>query len=97
MLLLLNHFRFRCRLHQQVREEHWIQKQHRFLDFAKAYDFKELWSLLDEEPELVNAQPLGRWSALHQAVHANEESVVRRLLECRASVRVSRLAYQDIK
>ena len=73
-----------------------MQKQHRFLDFAKAFEFNELWSLLEEQPELINVQPLGRWSALHQAAHANDEMVVRRLLEYRASVHVPCLADEDI-
>lgn len=37
-----------------------------------------------QDNTLINAQPGGRWTALHQAVRAGEKSVVEWLLCCRA-------------
>ena len=36
--------------------------------------------MFEVNPELINVQPSGRWSALHQAVHAGNAFVVAFLL-----------------
>lgn len=58
--------------------------EHMFLDRARNYDWPELAAALRWDPTLVNAQPAGRWTALHQAVRAGERSVVEWLLSARA-------------
>merc|ERR1711998_665195 len=42
------------------------------LDAAKRYDWDTVQAMLRANPEIVNAQPGGRWSALHQAAHWND-------------------------
>ena len=60
--------------------------QHAFLDAAKAFDWDEVWRMLENDPQLVIAQPMGRWSALHQAAFEPNELVVGRLLDLKADV-----------
>eukprot|EP00403_Amphidinium_massartii_P029876 CAMPEP_0178389732 /NCGR_PEP_ID=MMETSP0689_2-20121128/10278_1 /TAXON_ID=160604 /ORGANISM="Amphidinium massartii, Strain CS-259" /LENGTH=753 /DNA_ID=CAMNT_0020010211 /DNA_START=64 /DNA_END=2325 /DNA_ORIENTATION=- len=57
---------------------------HAFLDRAKLRDWKGVVDMLAKHPELVNATPSNRWSALHQASMAGNEDVVRYLLRSRA-------------
>jgi hypothetical protein len=62
--------------------------QHAFLDTAKSRD----WACLENElracAALVNVTPAGRWSALHQAAHADDLAAVQMLLRwVRACVR----------
>jgi len=53
-----------------------IQEQHHFLDAAKSGDFALVRALVLAKPSLINCQPAGRWSALHQAaMRGNLESV----------------------
>merc|ERR1712070_439108 len=60
--------------------------QHKFLDAAKISDFKTVREMLEETPTLINVQPAGRWSALHQAAHAGKPAAVKMLLGKGASV-----------
>ena len=57
------------------------------MDFAKAYDWVGLAAALAQDTTLINAQPDGRWTALHQAVMAGEKSVVEWLLYSRADIK----------
>lgn len=58
-----------------------LAEQHAFLDSAKAYEFVDVRNSVAENPALVNVQPGGRWSALHQAAQAGCADTVRFLLE----------------
>jgi hypothetical protein len=58
--------------------------EHEFLDFAKRYDWIRLAAHLKWDPDLVNAHPCKRWTALHQAARSGETSVVEWLLYARA-------------
>ena len=53
-----------------------VAHEHEFLDAAKRFDFETVRTLCEESPSLVNAQPSGRLSALHQAVLAAVASMV---------------------
>eukprot|EP01043_Picozoa_sp_COSAG02_P038366 COSAG02_NODE_2951_length_7674_cov_3.531881_7_plen_622_part_00 len=60
-----------------------LAEQHAALDLAKKYDWAGLEATLaaSSSPKaLVNAQPSGRWAALHQAAHRGRADVVRMLL-----------------
>ena len=63
-----------------------VAKQHEFLDMAKNHDWAGVRRELAAVPQLVNVQPAGRWSALHQAVHADDAEAVRDLLRIGASL-----------
>ena len=58
-----------------------ISEQHAFLDVAKQQNFAKMKQLIEGNGLLINAQPAGRWSALHQAAAAGDASVVKWLLE----------------
>ncbi|CAJ1342458.1 unnamed protein product [Effrenium voratum] len=58
-----------------------MAEQHAFLDQAKKYNFEKVREMVEAKPGLVNVQPAGRWSALHQAAEAGDEGTVRYLLE----------------
>jgi len=58
-----------------------IEDQHKFLDKAKERDWPGLKAMLDDTPALVNVQPAGRWSALHQFAAAGNVEAVKSLLE----------------
>eukprot|EP00443_Scrippsiella_acuminata_P112248 CAMPEP_0115586630 /NCGR_PEP_ID=MMETSP0272-20121206/7797_1 /TAXON_ID=71861 /ORGANISM="Scrippsiella trochoidea, Strain CCMP3099" /LENGTH=759 /DNA_ID=CAMNT_0003021699 /DNA_START=34 /DNA_END=2310 /DNA_ORIENTATION=+ len=58
--------------------------ENEFLDHAKNRNWHALFGLLRMDPTLVNAQPRGRWSALHQAAKADREDVVKELLRAGA-------------
>ncbi|CAE7556687.1 TNKS2 [Symbiodinium sp. CCMP2592] len=62
-------------------EEIPVATQHAFLDQAKSYNFVAVKDMVTAQPGLVNVQPAGRWSALHQAAEAGEEAVVKFLLD----------------
>ena len=53
-----------------------VQQQHAFLDAAKSCDFQRVRELVTASPGLVNCQPAGRWSALHQAAQAGDAGTV---------------------
>jgi len=57
-----------------------LEEQHKFLDKAKAQDWPAVRAMLEEKPDLVNAQPLGRWSAIHQFASSNNTEAVKVLL-----------------
>lgn len=63
---------------------------HAFADAAKKRDFTAVQTLLAEEPGYVNAQPAGRWSALHHFAQAGNvravASLVRTLLRSATGV-----------
>ena len=46
------------------------QMQHMFLDLAKNYEWPRLFDVLRDYPELVNAQPCKRYTAIMQASEA---------------------------
>jgi len=58
--------------------------EHRFLDAAKSYDWIDVAQALNWDPTLINVNPSGRWTALHQAVRADAKPVVEWLLHCHA-------------
>ena len=58
-----------------------MSEQHAFLDVAKARDFAQARSLIEANPALVNVQPAGRWSVLHQAAAAGDQDMINWLLE----------------
>merc|ERR1719387_2829153 len=58
-----------------------VDEQHNFLDKAKSNDLKAVRKLLGATPGLVNVQPGGRWSALHQFARAGDAEAVKVLLE----------------
>jgi len=62
-----------------------IPEQHAFLDRAKNYEFDEVKTLVESQPDLVYCQPGGRWSALHQFAACGNEQAVRFLLSKGAS------------
>ena len=64
-----------------------IQLEHRFLDFAKDYDWINVADNLSSDMSLLNAQPCGRWTVLHQAARAGEPTVVKWLLHLRADTK----------
>ncbi|KAL3893727.1 MAG: hypothetical protein SGPRY_014032 [Prymnesium sp.] len=53
---------------------------HAFADAAKKRDFTAVQTLLAEEPGYVNAQPAGRWSALHHFAQAGNVRAVASLV-----------------
>jgi len=61
------------------------QEQHAFLDAAQRCDFALVRDLVIRKPGLVNCQPAGRWSALHQAAYAGRAQAVQFLLAHGAS------------
>lgn len=65
-----------------------VQREHEFLDRAKQFQWEQVKTMLAESPELVNVQPSGRWSALHQAASRNATDIVQHLLDCNADVRL---------
>jgi len=64
------------------------QDQHTFLDAAKAFDWDTVRARLKAEPSLVNVQPCGRWSVLHQAAQHGSVEAVLDLLRLDADPRV---------
>jgi hypothetical protein len=58
-------------------------KAQKLLDCAKVGAWALVKKRLVEDPPLVNEQPAGRYSALHQAVRWGDEDVVRHLLSIR--------------
>mmetsp|Transcript_29101 Transcript_29101/g.53052 ORF Transcript_29101/g.53052 Transcript_29101/m.53052 type:complete len:739 (+) Transcript_29101:33-2249(+) len=60
------------------------QLQHAFLDHAKSRRWTMVKAMLDEQPDLVNVHPGGRWSALHQAAASGCREAVELLLARRA-------------
>lgn len=54
--------------------------RHQVLDEAKRRKWSTVLTMLEEDPSLVNVQPAGRWSALHQAAEADELQIVQALL-----------------
>jgi len=58
-----------------------VAKQHAFLDKAKEFDLEAVKAMLEELPSLINVQPAGRWSALHQFAEHGDADAVRYLIE----------------
>eukprot|EP00435_Cladocopium_sp_Y103_P074072 s30_g46.t1 len=63
-----------------------VAHAHELLDLAKARKWHEVKDFVSSNPSLINAQPCGRYSVLHQAAEAGHAAVVRFLLEQRADV-----------
>jgi len=55
--------------------------QHTFCDKAKEHNFDAIKTMLEEDMLLINCQPAGRWSALHQFAAAADLQAVKFLLE----------------
>mmetsp|Transcript_28897 Transcript_28897/g.68088 ORF Transcript_28897/g.68088 Transcript_28897/m.68088 type:complete len:269 (+) Transcript_28897:41-847(+) len=55
--------------------------EHDFLDNAKSFNWPAVKSMLEETPDLINAQPSMRWSALHQAAYEGNAEMASFLLE----------------
>jgi len=71
-----------------------VKQEHEFLDIAKYFHDedikKKIKNQLQQNPQLINAQPLGqegrvRWSALHQTAYSGDVEDVKELLRCGAS------------
>lgn len=60
------------------------EEQHEFLEWAKDYQWDKVKEMLVVSPSLVNVQPAGRWSALHQASDSGDVDAVASLLALRA-------------
>lgn len=59
--------------------------EHDFLDAAKGFNWSSVKEMLDKSPDLINVQPCGRWTALHQAAYEGNEEMAKYLLEKGAS------------
>lgn len=46
-----------------------LEREHEFLDNAKSFNWTQVKAMLAETPGLINVQPAGRWTALHQAAY----------------------------
>jgi len=57
-----------------------VAQQHAFLDSAKKKDWAAVKKALAVSPSLINVQPLGRWTPLHQAAEAGNTEMVTFLL-----------------
>jgi hypothetical protein len=57
-----------------------LELQHAFCTEAKHFRFDNVKRMVSARPSLVNVQPCGRWSALHQAAAAHNVEAVRWLL-----------------
>jgi len=55
--------------------------EHEFLDNAKSFNWSSVKGMLDETPDLINVQPCGRWTALHQAAFEGNADMAKYLLE----------------
>ena len=64
---------------------HALDLQHKFLDFAKRFDFDEVRKLVEADVRYVNVQALSatgcRWTALHQACYVGNSEMVEFLLD----------------
>eukprot|EP00927_Polykrikos_kofoidii_P033149 TRINITY_DN2805_c0_g1_i1.p1 TRINITY_DN2805_c0_g1~~TRINITY_DN2805_c0_g1_i1.p1 ORF type:complete len:287 (-),score=81.20 TRINITY_DN2805_c0_g1_i1:69-929(-) len=63
-----------------------LSLEHEFLDHAKAFEWDDVKTMLGEKSDLINVQPCGRWTALHQAAFNGNKEVAELLLEKGASV-----------
>lgn len=61
-----------------------MKLEHMFLDAAKGHQWDKVKSALNRWPMLVNAHPMGRWSALHQAAKSGNKDAVHLLLSRKA-------------
>jgi len=62
--------------------------EHKFLDYAKTYNWSAVKKILDTHPDLINVSPKNRWTALHQAVHRNNKDMVEYLLKRGANTHI---------
>lgn len=58
-----------------------LELEHEFLDNAKGFHWSTVKTMLEQTPDLINVQPCGRWTALHQAAFNGNEEMVSFLLE----------------
>jgi len=70
-----------CELILGMSAELSLKLQHDFCTEAKHFRFDNIKRMVSARPALVNVQPSGRWSALHQAASALDAEMVRWLLE----------------
>jgi len=63
-----------------------LELEHDFLDNAKAFNWDSIKGQLEMTPDLVNVQPAGRWTALHQAAFEGNKEIAEFLLDKGASV-----------
>mmetsp|Transcript_137044 Transcript_137044/g.382122 ORF Transcript_137044/g.382122 Transcript_137044/m.382122 type:complete len:312 (-) Transcript_137044:48-983(-) len=61
-------------------EEARTELEHQFLDHAKAFEWEEVKSMLTRAPNLINVQPAGRWTALHQAAYEGNKDMAEYLV-----------------
>lgn len=54
--------------------------EHEFLDNAKSFNWATVKTMLERTPDLINVQPAGRWSALHQAAYEGNGEMAQFLL-----------------
>lgn len=66
---------------RQTPEEARLEKEHEFLDSAKSFEWAAVKAMLRETPGLINVQPCGRWTALHQAAFEGNGGVAKQLLD----------------
>eukprot|EP00927_Polykrikos_kofoidii_P052095 TRINITY_DN4586_c0_g1_i1.p1 TRINITY_DN4586_c0_g1~~TRINITY_DN4586_c0_g1_i1.p1 ORF type:complete len:917 (-),score=137.23 TRINITY_DN4586_c0_g1_i1:3-2753(-) len=62
------------------------EEQHAFLELAKTADFPALRKAVSGNRALINVQPCGRWSALHQVAYVGDPETLQFLLDNRADV-----------
>lgn len=55
-------------------------EQHAFADAAKQLDLNVVMAMLQVQPQLINVQPSGRWSALHHFAQAGHSEAVEYLV-----------------
>lgn len=55
--------------------------EHDFLDNAKSFNWAAVKTMLGDNPDLVNVQPAGRWTALHQAAYEGNGDITTYLLD----------------
>eukprot|EP00930_Biecheleria_cincta_P013518 TRINITY_DN12005_c0_g1_i1.p1 TRINITY_DN12005_c0_g1~~TRINITY_DN12005_c0_g1_i1.p1 ORF type:complete len:743 (+),score=141.41 TRINITY_DN12005_c0_g1_i1:115-2343(+) len=60
--------------------------EHELLDDAKFFRWEKVRNKIETEPKLINVQPCGRYSCLHQAIFGGNEEMVSFLLEHKADV-----------
>lgn len=71
-----------------------VELEHDFLDNAKAFKWDAVRTMLRETPDLINVQPCGRWTALHQAAFEGNAGVVQELIDLGADVKAHSRARQ---
>jgi len=63
-----------------------MELEHEFLDSAKSFGWAAVRSMLKETPDLINVQPSGRWTALHQAAYSGQADICKELVGLGADI-----------